>query len=108
MEIVLEAQEPVFVLQDLQDQIAAFVRYFCLLLLNCVAVCPSNCNSRGSCIVSHNAPACNCSTGWTGSACESALCTSYKNCSGNGNCTSPQVCSCVPGWFLPDCATGIL
>jgi sugar lactone lactonase YvrE len=51
---------------------------------------------------------CICSSGYTGSTCQSAICyglnqTSLKVCSGNGNCIGPDTCKCALNYYGNQC-----
>lgn len=39
---------------------------------------------------------CSCDSGWTGNACDKAICE--MPCTSHGNCTAPNTCSCEDGW----------
>lgn len=51
--------------------------------------CKDDCSSHGSCL--DDLQICVCNSGWTGMACETALCP--NNCSGNGSCINGK-CLC--------------
>jgi len=52
-----------------------------------------NCSNHGRCL--HNT--CKCNTGWSGNACEKALCP--NGCSGHGKCDQKTgKCTCNEGW----------
>lgn len=51
--------------------------------------CKDDCSSHGTCLDSSQI--CDCNSGWTGMACETALCP--NNCSGNGSCINGK-CLC--------------
>eukprot|EP01090_Pellita_catalonica_P017896 TRINITY_DN555_c0_g1_i3.p1 TRINITY_DN555_c0_g1~~TRINITY_DN555_c0_g1_i3.p1 ORF type:complete len:377 (-),score=36.41 TRINITY_DN555_c0_g1_i3:108-1238(-) len=62
---------------------------------------------RGECVLDEetNQNHCECSSGWTGDACEIASCP--ENCSGNGVCVSelsPPRCVCDSGFYGDSCS----
>ncbi|KAG2377861.1 hypothetical protein C9374_008946 [Naegleria lovaniensis] len=49
-----------------------------------------------------------CATGWTGPFCDIPICwnklaTNSSVCSGHGNCTAPNTCSCIQGYSSLEC-----
>ncbi|EFA13018.1 protein shifted isoform X2 [Tribolium castaneum] len=64
--------------------------------------CDKKCANQGWC---NNEKICQCSEGYMGQYCQTALC--YPQCMNGGNCTSPGICSCPPGFQGRHCEGGI-
>jgi hypothetical protein len=74
------------------------------LLFSATQSCPGQCHkyqAQGFCLPSG---ACRCSIGWKGDDCNTAICDAIGGCSDHGICTSPNKCSCFPGFNGLNCA----
>ncbi|KAI5645087.1 WIF domain-containing protein [Phthorimaea operculella] len=60
--------------------------------------CDKKCANQGRC---NHEKICECSEGYMGQHCRTALC--YPACMNGGNCTAPGVCSCPPGYQGSHC-----
>ena len=56
---------------------------------------------HGECVAPET---CNCDAGWSGAACDQAICE--PPCV-NGRCVYPTVCVCTRGWTGPSCSDGL-
>ncbi len=62
-----------------------------------------SCSSHGSCLHGQ----CHCTSGWTGSNCDTQVSMCPEHCSGHGTFQSEtSSCICDFNWTSPDCSTG--
>ncbi|XP_062588681.1 fibropellin-1-like, partial [Saccostrea cucullata] len=70
---------------------------------------PNPCLNSGSCTVVGSTFDCTCSTGWTGTTCDTPVLSCQPNpCQNGGTCSiigNSVSCDCPPGWIGPNCET---